>query len=376
MKIQIKIIVSLAWLAFYSAELGAAWTTKRLTNNTGNSLRSKIAVNGSDIYVVWEDETPGNKEIFFKKSNDGGTTWQIAKRLTNNSGSSFGPQIALSGANVFVVWCDDTTGNYEVFFKKSTDGGMTWQASKRLTYNSGNSLYPKIAVSNTNIYVVWHDNTPGNCEIYFKKSTNGGTSWQAAKRLTNNSGDSGWPCIAVSGSNVYMAWSDYTSGNFEIYFRKSTDGGATWQTAKRLTNNSGGSSFSAIAVSGSNIHIVWEDFTPGNYEIFCITSINDGATWQTAKRLTNNSGSSMQSQIAVSNANVYVVWEDISPGNWEIYFIKSANGGTTWQSTQRITNDTGDSGGSAIALNTTNIFVDYADNTPGNSEIYLKYSPL
>ncbi len=45
--------------------------------------------------------------------------------------------------------------------------GITWETNKRLTWNAGNS--PAIAVDGPNIYVVWEDSTTGNWEIYFKK---------------------------------------------------------------------------------------------------------------------------------------------------------------------------------------------------------------
>jgi len=43
----------------------------------------------------------------------------------------------------------------------------------------------------------------------------------------------------------------------------------SWQSTKRLTWNAGSSSYPAIATDTSgNIHIVWMDYTPGNYEIY------------------------------------------------------------------------------------------------------------
>ena len=36
---------------------------------------------------------------------------------------------------------------------------------------------------------------------------------------------------------------------------------------KNLSNNAGNSFFPAIAVSGNNVHVVWEDNTPGNTDI-------------------------------------------------------------------------------------------------------------
>lgn len=49
-------------------------------------------------------------------------------------------------------------------------GAQTWNAIKRLTWNSGGSSYPAVATDpDTDIHVVWNDNTPGSLEIYYRK---------------------------------------------------------------------------------------------------------------------------------------------------------------------------------------------------------------
>jgi hypothetical protein len=173
------------------------------------------------IYVVWYDETPGNNEIYFSTSIDGGSTW-TQKRLTYNSGGSFYPDIAVDSNNhIHVVWLDDTSGNNEIYYKKSTSGGATWARHKRLTWNSGNSSWPRMAIdSNSYIHVVWHDDTPGQAEIFYKRSTKSGTTW-TTRRLTHNSGDSWFPSITTDSDNsIHLAWRDETPGNAEIYYKK------------------------------------------------------------------------------------------------------------------------------------------------------------
>ncbi|OGD16807.1 MAG: hypothetical protein A2Y69_03670 [Candidatus Aminicenantes bacterium RBG_13_59_9] len=45
--------------------------------------------------------------------------------------------------------------------------------------------------------------------------------WSAAKRLTWTSGDSCIPAMVIDpGDNIHVAWQDDTPGNFEIYYRK------------------------------------------------------------------------------------------------------------------------------------------------------------
>ena len=87
-------------------------------------------MDGSNIYVVWDDNTPGNYEIYFKKSDDGGVTWTTAKGLQTMQVPLYDPAIAVDGSNIYVVWDDDTPGNGEIYFKKSDDGGATWTTQK------------------------------------------------------------------------------------------------------------------------------------------------------------------------------------------------------------------------------------------------------
>ncbi len=371
---EIFITVVIFLLLFSAIAYSDTWTAnKRLTNNTGWSYDPAIAVDSSNIYVVWADDSSGNDEIYFKKSDDGGVAWTPNKRLTWNAGFSQSPAIAVNGSNIYVVWEDDTPGNVEIYFKRSADRGANWTPSKRLTNNAGWSNNPVIAVDGLNIYVIWYDDTLGNWEIYFKKSVDGGAHWTPSKRLTNNTGNSYYQAIAVDGSNIYVIWV-YTNtlGNDEIYFKKSVDGGDTWAPNKRLTNNTGYSRMPAIGADGSNVYVVWYDDTPGNWEIYFKKSVDGGAHWAPSKRLTNNTGNSRYPAIAVDGSNIYVVWMDSTPGKDDIYFKKSDDGGVTWTTNKRLTWNAGYSYDPAIAVDGLNIYVIWYDDTPGNWEIYFK----
>ena len=376
--VVLGIVVS--WVLSSGIGLGAAWWTKRLTYNSGSSWSSAVALNGSNVYVVWNDDTPGNYEIYFKKSADGGASWQPAQRLTHTGAWSISPAIAVDGSSVYVVWgeYDAVSLRDDIYLKKSLNGGATWQAGIRLTYTTDDNYWPHIGVavaaSGSSLYVTWHDDTQGSKEIFFRKSADGGATWQAAKRLTYNSGSSEDPAISLMGSNVYVAWHDDTPGKDQIYFRRSADGGATWQPLKMLTTTSDWASGAAMGVSGSNIFVAWNDASLGNNEIHFRKSVDYGATWQAAKRLTFTSGNSRCPALAVKSSVVYVVWMDDTPGNDEIYFRRSGDGGATWQAAERLTYTGNTSEFPAIALNSSMVCVVWDDLTPGNSEIYFKTS--
>ena len=358
----------------------ADWTpAKRITWTSGMSINSDMAIDSTNtIHVVWEDDTPGNREIYCRRSTDGGTTWIAAKRLTWTSGESIGAAIAVDSDNhIHVVWYDDTPGNHEIYYRKGLDGGTTWDAAKRLTWTSGESSFPQLAIdSSGNLQVLWKDNTSGNYEIYHKSSTDGGTTWSGAQRLTWTSITLEPPAMGIdSGNIIHVAWADLTSGNIEIYYGNSEDGGATWSAAKRLTWTSGSSYHPAIAIdSGNTIHVVWNDDTPSNAEIFHKSSADGGTTWSDARRLTWTTGKSGFPAIAIdAGDSLHVVWQDDTQVNQEIYYKRSADGGTTWSGAQRLTWTTGASWVPSLARDANDlIHITWDDLTPGNYEIYYK----
>jgi len=232
----------------------------------------------------------------------------------------------VSGANVHVVWFDNRDGNFEIYYKRSTNEGVNWGSDTRLTNNPSSSAYPSVSVFGSIVHVVWGDNRDWNGEIYYKRSTNSGLSWSPDTRLTFNSASSEYSSVSVSSSFVAVVWEDFRDGNYEIYYKCSTDEGLSWGTDTRLTNNPASSRSASVSVSGSNVHVVWQDKRDGNDELYYNRSTNRGLTWGTDVRLTNNSANSWNTSVSFSGTVVHVVWQDYRNGNWEIYYKRNPTG--------------------------------------------------
>jgi hypothetical protein len=71
--------------------------------------------------------------------------------------------------------------------------------------------------------------------------------------------------------------------------------------------------------TGGKLFVVCNDKTPGNYEILYKHSTDAGNSW-TTKRMTWNVGNSVMASIAPAAINeIHLVWADDTPGNNEIY---------------------------------------------------------
>ena len=96
--------------------------------------------------------------------------------------------ITASGDNVYVTWWDNKTGNWEVFFARSTDDGETFDDTINLSNANGRSEDASIAASGDNVYVTWWDNKTGTREAFFRASTNNGETFGNTIMLNSTNG--------------------------------------------------------------------------------------------------------------------------------------------------------------------------------------------
>ncbi len=145
--------------------------------------------------------------------------------------------------------------------------------------------------SNGDLYVAWVDATSGDEEIYVKRWD--GSAWNemgagsaAGGGISNNCGASRTPSIALSPVGMpYVAWSDNSSGRFQIYVRRWN--GSAWEeagagaaTGGGVSNSSSAQCFStrgmlAIAPDGTP-YVAWDE-DDGTPEI--LVKKLSGASW-------------------------------------------------------------------------------------------------
>jgi len=299
--------------------------TNLSNNNIGFSSNPQITAFGSNVYVVWRDNSSGNDDIYFSTSADNGTTFNGIENLSNNDGRSDKSQIAAVGVNVYVVWRDNSSGNDDIYFKRSSDTGNSFSIAENLSNNNGSSADPQITATGNNVYIVWSDDTSGNGDTYFKSSADNGTSFSFLKNLSRNlDGPEHFPQVKATGNNVYLVWQDETPEKGRIRFRASNDNGNDFSITKVLSQkNEVNANSPQLAVSENTVYVVWEDNSRSgndtspskNFDLFFRASTDGASNFTNTKVLTKNPGDSFDPQIAASGENMYAVWEDNTAGN-------------------------------------------------------------
>ncbi len=143
---------------------------------------------------------------------------------------------------------------------------------------------------------------------------------------------SDYPDIAVENGKIYVVWQDDTnyqgSGTDSDIFYRHFDGDA-WSEFEvisepdvGLNNNFNGSFDSEIAVDNGNVYVIWHDYTDlygsgGDSDIFY--RCNRGSGWEDIQVISEpvflanqNSQGSHTHDLAVENGKVYAVWYDFT----------------------------------------------------------------
>src|SRR2546428_12270756 len=151
-------------------------------------------------------------------SSNGGRSWSPPIRGNDDAAAAAQaePSLALDTANnIYIAWTDARSGNNDVYFAKSVNGGQTFGANLRVNDVMTNSQSePDLAVDPVNphlVHVVWTDTRSPilGPDIVYANSTDGGLSFNPSMRLNDDAGgaEQSTPAIAVAPNrNVYVVW--------------------------------------------------------------------------------------------------------------------------------------------------------------------------
>ncbi len=307
------------------------------------------------------------------------------------------PSLAVGSDGVeylaFAGW-GGSTSQSDIFFTKSTNG-RTWIVPIRVNDDPGGAAQsdPSLTLdSMNNIYIAWTDARFGNNDIFFSKSTNGGTIFSANVRVNDFTGNSQSEAdLAVDPVNphlVHVVWTDARSGFLgpDIYYANSTDGGLSFNPSLRVNNDLTGAEQSqpAIAVAPNrDVYVVWRDPRNGarGPDIYFSKSSDLGATWGPNFYVNDDPGGATQQDptIAVdATGTIYVAWTDYRNPNTapDIYAARSTNAGVSFGANVKVNDDTGIASQSlpSLAANGGKIQVAWADSRTAGSTSWDIYT--
>jgi hypothetical protein len=97
---------------------------------------TQSTTSGNNVYLVWFSNKTGNWEVLFRASTDGGKTFSDKMNLSNTTNAdSTDPQVVANGNNVIVTWWERTDKSNDPVARISTDNGKTFGPILKLATN-------------------------------------------------------------------------------------------------------------------------------------------------------------------------------------------------------------------------------------------------
>jgi hypothetical protein len=232
------------------------------------------------VYAVWDRiYKPGQSKGFpsqlnsfafrgapyLARSTDGGLSWEPARRISSNANLfTIGNQIVVLPDGTLIDFADYATGSgvqpsnhdWKAVFR-STDHGVTWSKPvtiaqvEEVAHRIPDGTFPvraggdDIAVDpeTGDLYALWTDgrfNDGTHNDIVLSKSTDGGLTWSAPAKVSDNpvGVDAHTSSVDVNvDGQVAIAWYDYRNdapgdgaATTDYWNSISSDGGGTWST--------------------------------------------------------------------------------------------------------------------------------------------------
>ncbi len=315
-------------------------------------------INGSKIAAGWNDYRGiSGVTVGMSYSIDSGKTWSANQLPANGLWYPEQGDPVLSWGKGDTLYFAFITFNRQTWrgdigLLISPDGGVTWTDSVNVT----NDLYfddkPWITAYNDTILLTYAGGF--GFYVYFRKSTNGGLSFSSPV-LINTSGNGSMPKKGPSGE-IYVMWGldnpQNSQYDYGIWIRKSIDGGSTFLPKVHVADLYDSQALLPwrcyaipsmdIDMNTGYIYIIYQSTDPArtNWDIYFTKSTNGGTSFTTPIRV-NDVTQAHQFFPWIScdeNGKIHVIWYDTRAGgyNLDVYYAYSENYGTTFSQSLKV----------------------------------------
>ncbi|KAB8139251.1 exo-alpha-sialidase [Gracilibacillus oryzae] len=301
----------------------------------GNGGRRLVRLeNGTLVAGLFKNLATNSSRVYFYKSIDNGSIWSfLGDEVTSSNYPYY--SLAAEGNNVHYIYVagTDAIRLITIYPDGSTSGttGIAWGL------HSVNSVSLAIDPTNGYLHATWSAKTsayPNNFNIFYSKSTDGGSTWSGVEQLTDST-FSGYhndkPSIVVRNGYPIIL---FQSNNSIHYIKALRSYGTSWNETIVYSAYDDGNfeqtSPSTVVDKDGAIHVAWRG-RGRTWVIMYSKSIDGGVAWTSERIISENldNTSSVPSITVDKENNLFVLYDHYRSGR-NTYLVKSSDSGNNW----------------------------------------------
>ena len=318
--------------------------------------------------------------------------WTNDQRISLGRGTSHSPEIVmLDDGSLHIAWIDERNGNPQIFYRRSPDGGHTWEEETPLTVPSETApLTLSFSGEGSQLIIAWGNSEPGRDYSKIKTlfSPDRGTTWIPQRELQ----DARDPSIDIDDGVAYLFYQYYYQ-HPELRIVTSYPALVWWDVSApdtllgTVTLLDSGVGVGSVFVENSDLHL---GMASDSGSVLYYHSLDGGVVWnQWALSIGSVSGPLDHGMIDIAAdtpevgpdlaTDVYVLWHSEAGSSIQLRYAHSGDGGADWDPDLSVTSSAGDSmfpdmlldnNLDGVELQNEMVRVVYQDNSDGYWRVY------
>jgi hypothetical protein len=237
------------------------WAAPELLESAVGTCRyAQVAVTpNGDAVVVWQQTDAGSESIYANRLTSG--AWSGAELLEPYAGDGYSPEIAVGlNGDALAVWQQfDDGGERSIYANQLISGA--WAGVEPLETEAGSAIQPQVAIDPSgDAVVVWRQSDGSTYNIYANRLVSG--AWVGRELVETNDPGYAYPAqLAVDASgDAVVVWFHEDALADNIYANRLSAG--VWRNAELLeTDDTGDAGWPEIAVDpNGDAVVVWQQF--------------------------------------------------------------------------------------------------------------------
>lgn len=344
----------------------------------GRQQDPSVAWAGTGFLVAWEDARSGSSDLYGARVTSAGNVLDATGLVLSTAAANQRTAgVACDGTNCLVTWTDLRSG-YAIYGTRVSAAGAVLDVAGLLISAAGDNLVtPAIAWTGTGYLSIWatvSNRSSTAWDIAGVQIDQGGNATSPSVFISVAANQQRAPALAWGGTSYLLVWEDARSGtNWDLFgARLGLDGALLDPVGLPISLALGDQLSPAVAWDGANYLVTWQDSRLGNWDIFASRVSAAGQVLDPGGlALCVEAQQQFRPALAFSGSEYLVTWEDDRSGDGDVFATRVSPAGVALDSGGRpISSASWAQGSPSVAWGGTSYLVAWADYRNLNLDIY------